>query len=399
MIQGSDTAHVKIGNDPGFALKGRPSTAMQYNARLYKTMPEAGAAFMPVALNELSGVGSRQIAERDRLVSRLYTAVLAGAGHYPSGQPVWVEVSGNGGTPGETFIGYPLLQRGRVVRLHRRDGEFLPGLILERLGAYERSGGLLVTGSDDWFITQDGPSVYRTMDFRTYEDVPALRGKLNGPLLWIGSTLVAGGVDNVYRSADGLTWETLPVPGAAEVWALAWDGLVLWVAAEGGTFTVDLETSDVVQVDAAPAHGLSYRFMNFDLYRASYDGSVYTVYARNGDLFRSIPFSLHGLTHNWVVLDGQHYVTDLAGIVRRFDAATEAEVGSLYTVSRDAAWGPSTFVLRDTVLAVGYGRLARVAGAMLWEVYDFGDDVRAYPCLGGFVIARRDGLLYRVRRI
>jgi hypothetical protein len=377
----------------------QPLKTMRYNAKLYDTTPDTGAASMPAMLNELSGVGSRQIAERDQVVSRLYSAVLAGAANYPTGRPVWVEIPGVGGAAGETFIGYPLLQRGRVLRLHRRDGEFLPGLVLERLGAYERSGGLLVTGSDDWFIAQDGPSVYRTSDFRTYEDVPALRGKLNGPLLWIGATLVAGGADTIYTTIDGAAWLTILVPGAAEVWALAWDGLALWVAAEGGTFTVDLGTSAVIQIDPAPAHGLSYRFMNFDLYRAAYDGSGYSLYARNGDFFRSISFPLHGLAHNWVAPDGWHYVTDQTGTVWRFDAATEWEIGTVYAAGREASWGQSTFVLRDTVLAVGYGRLGRVAGDTLHVVYDFGDDVRAYPCPGGFVIARRDGLLYRVRRV
>lgn len=372
---------------------------MRYNANIYRAYPALGQDSTPAVLNELSSIGSRQIAERDKVASRLYTAVLAGTSPYPVGRPVWVDVQQDGSAERETFVGYPVLQKGRVIRLHRRDGEFVPGLVLERLGAYERSGGLMVTGSGDWFITADGPSVYYTTDFRTYEDVGALRGALNGPLLWVGKRLVAGSVDQVFLSADGKNWQALAIVGAAEVWALAWDGLVLWVAAEGGTYTVDLDTEAVVQVDPAPAHGFTYQFMNFNLFRAAHNGSGYDLYARNGDPFRSIGYDLYQLAHNWVLLGDQHYVTDLHGEVRRFDAASEAGIGSLFMAGRSASWAQATFLVRDVVLAVGYGRLALVAGDALRIVYDFGDDVRAFPCPGGFIVVRRDGLLFRIRRM
>ncbi|HET6567939.1 MAG TPA: hypothetical protein VFG50_08235 [Rhodothermales bacterium] len=372
---------------------------MNYNANIYRAYPAPEQDYTPAVLNELSSVGSRQIAERDRVVSRLYTAVLAGTAPYPAGRPVWVDVRQDGSTERETFVGYPVLQKGRVLRLHRRDGEFVPGLVLEQLGAYERGGGFMVTGSDDWFVTADGPNVYVTADFRTYEDVSTLRGALNGPLLWVGRRLVAGSVDQIFVSDDGAAWQALPVDGAAEVWALAWDGLVVWVAAEGGTYTVDLDGGAVVQVDPAPAHGLTYQFMNFDLYRAAYNGTGYDVTTRNGDPFRTIGYDLFQLAHNWVLLDGWHYVTDLLGDVRRFDGTSDAVIGSLFVAGRSSSWAQATFLVRDAVLAVGYGRLALVAGDTLRIVYDFGDDVRAFPCLGGFIVVRRDGLLYRVRRI
>ena len=108
---------------------------------------------------------------------------------------------------------------------------------------------------------------------------------------------------------------------------------------------------------------------------------------------------MRSLTHNWVICGDRQYATSMDGHVHRFSRDEETIIGSLYTAGRSAERGQFTFVLREVVYGIGFGKLARVDGDRLVPVYDFGGDVTAFPCRNGFLIARADGLLFRVRRI
>ena len=132
---------------------------------------------VPVRLVESAGVGARQVADRGAWGSRLYTAVLAWETPLTMGAPVWLEPSG-----GEAALpAYPVYQQGRTLRLHRRDGEFAPGLVLERLGQWEQAwpapgpgGAPLATGGDDFAMFCAGGRAWRTTDFERYAEAPDL---------------------------------------------------------------------------------------------------------------------------------------------------------------------------------------------------------------------------------
>ncbi len=355
---------------------------------------------MPVLLNEVSSIGSRQIADRDGIGSRVYTAVLARLQEFPLNLPVWVERRRAGSSERETFVAYPVLQKGRVLRLHRRDGECFPGIVLERIGALEGWAQPLVTGGEGWFIAADARAAFYTRAFNLYDELPDVRGRLHGAVCWAGSRLLIGGTGEVLATADGLAWDHYPMEGAAEIWALAWDGLRIWVASEGGTFTIDPAMGVTTLIDEAVSVGLAAAFGGPYVHRATMlpDGR-YRITEHDGRPLRDLSCALQGLRHNWAVSGGGHYVTDQEGSVHRFDAAGEQPVGGQSADGRTAEAGQYTFAVREAVFTVAYGKLARVEADRLVPVYDFGRDVRAYPCRQGFIIVCGDGLLFRVRRI
>jgi|GEM_PF-4368283 len=370
---------------------------MHYSARIFEAFPDGSVEGLPAVMNELSSVASRQIADRDRLNHRLYSFLLPAERAFPLGLPVWVEHGGS------VFVAYPVLQKGKNMRMYRRDGEFFPGVVLERVGAFERTGRLWVVAGDRWYIAKDGPNVYVSEDFETFEDVIDMRGQFMDPpaVCFQGKRLFVAGADEFFYTDDGRTWETRAVSGIAEIAAIAWDGVVLWLAGEGGAYTYDLAADPPapVEVDASPNHGLSYAFQNFSLYRAERSGLGYDVYDRVGNFFRHVSEAvpLVGWAHNWVVHDGWHYVTSATGEVVRFDASMLNVLGLVGVPA--VGQGPATFLLRDTVFSVSGSKLAMVQGTAVYPVYDFGLPVLAYPGLNGFTIVREDGLVYRVRRV
>lgn len=362
---------------------------------------EVDGAFCRMWLTELAGVGSRQVAERDRLVSRLYDAVLDRYVQLTIGLPYWVtdEYGRN--------VMYPAYQDGRSVRFHRRDGEFYPGLVLERLGMYEGGRPLYLTGAQDFFVGGSAMNAFVTEGLDTYVSIPFLRGKFVGPTAMVGRVIVLGGYEKLYYSDSGYIWNEVGLSDYGEVLALAFDGGNVICACEGGIAVVNWESKNIVWFDQpGPFVGLSAEFDNPEPFRVKPTGTsgVWAIQTLDGADFRTLgdagnPFDAH-FTNNFVrhSEDNRFIVVDRAGVVWEFGQHDLNAIGQVARGDRKALL-PASFPIRDIVALVVFGRLCWTEGVEVHEVYDFGGDVGAWPSLLGPIVVRDDGLTYRIRRI
>lgn len=355
---------------------------------------EVDAVPVRMWLNELAGVGSRQVAERDRIVSRLYDGVLDRAINLEIGRPYWITED----RTGNRTVTFPAFQNGQIVRLHRRDGEFYPGIILERLGVYE--GGLpsFFTGGEGWFVGKR-TNAYRTEDLEIYEPISLAASSLETVVL-IGKHVIAGGYEALYCSEDGMEWEPVTLTGYGEVNDLVYDGRNILSASENGL--IEIRWPDKNQTVLAEGHyvGLSARFDNAYPYRIKKNGSNYEWYSPLGSLFR-IFNQVSQYRHNVVEYDRLNagFITCASnGDVWEVRKDTEKKLGTIASGSRQVI-EPRTYPMRDISVIVCFGQLYWSDGQGLHHVYDFGEDVRSWPSLLGPVIIGRSGITYRLRRI
>lgn len=367
--------------------------AMQYEATI-----EVGAGAVRAVWSERSGAAALDVAEGE-VRTRQYSAWLDRTAALEVGASYWVTYRG------KRFVAYVARQTGRSVRFTRRDGEFYPGLVLERLGTFPGSPWI-ASGGDGWFLVRDFLSAFKTRAFDVYEDIQVLYDEALGASVLAGSEVVMGTYEALVYSADGQLWGEVALPGGEEVNALAWDGAQVWAACTQKLFTIDWSTKAVTEKAVGTFYGLSQDWPNpFPHYAEQAAGGGYDLFHSNGTPYRHVDFDTYWW-NDWIkagsagVGNDRHVTCDNAGVVWDFGKFDEVQVGQVAQGARKD-YAPGTFKLADVVLVVAYGQLLRIdggpGGGVLVPVYDFGDDVFGYPSLRGPLIAADAGDIYRVR--
>ena len=361
---------------------------MEYNATI-----EADGTRMAVVLNELSGVGSRQVADRGEVTSRLYTAYLDRETILSLWRPVWVEEDGR------RFVAYPVMQKARVSRLLSRDGEFFPGLVLEHLGVLETPGPRPIASGEGWYLCSWGLNRYFTEDFSQYEVVPLLRDVTYSVVGYAGGDVILAVDESLMYSAEGKNWATVDIMGCGVIRALAWDGADVWVAASNGVYRVTWSSKTEEQAFAGDFCGFFHSpSTNVPILIKASDGGGYDVIsAETGSTF------FHTDTEadwrdNTLLWYPHFYTIDTARNLREFYALEERIVTTI--PQRFEEGFLQMFRMRDVGLVLAEGCLCTFDRDELRHVYDFGDVVMATPSRRGPIVQRlSDGEVFRVRRI
>ena len=361
---------------------------MEYNATI-----EADGVRIAVVLNELSGVGSRQVADRGAVTSRLYTAYLDREMILSLWRAVCVEEDGR------RFVAYPVMQKGRVSRLLSRDGEFVPGLVLERLGVLETPGPRPIAGGEGWFLCSCGSNRYYTEDFSSYAEIPALMDFLYTVVGYAGDDVILGVDETLMYSADGTDWSACDLIGCGEIRALAWDGVYVWVGAANGTYRINWDTKFVAQVFAGDFFG----FFNSPstnvpiLIKAAAGGGYDVMSAETGSSFFHTDVESEW-KDNTLLWYPHFYTIDTDRNLWEFYALDEQIVTTIPQRFEDGFL--QMFRMRDVGLVLAQGYLYTFDQEVLRQVYDFGDVVMATPSRRGPIVQRlSDGEVFRVRRI
>lgn len=373
---------------------------MQYTA----TLRSDGQACR-AALAELSGVSSRQVAEKDRVTSRLYTAWLDRAARIAPNRPVWIAPDGE-----PEYVGYPVLQKGRLLRLARRDGEFYPGLTLERIGSRDGPRVTFAAGGLDWFVLMDNLRAYRSEDLAAFRDVADLYGKAPKAVAVVDDELVIAAPGELLFSRTGQGWTRLPLAQVTDVQGMVYDGKTLHVAGSGGRDAVRWSDRQVTPVYGNDWRGVCHAGVNDTLYLVRQNtpgggGTLpnWTIFDGAGAAWRTFDLAA-SWPGNWAAFGsdsrGPLFVTvEAGGQVVELGKAAARTIGQVAPPPGRAWRPPACFVLRGVVVGLAWGKLFWTNGAAVQEVYDFGTDVQVFPSFHGPLVLAADGLIYRVRRL